>query len=139
MYEEPEIGKKYKKLTVLGFEPRIQFKNGKTSTLKAICECECGVVKSVNAWYLVRGKVGSCGCAQRAKFKDKVERIGNCKYFWSGCQDSKLGLCCWDCDKHDECDNACLNTKDKCGCEEGELNAEIQEGTSEREGTVASD
>ena len=61
---EDYIGKVYGRLTVIGeAEPYISNTNKKYT--KAICKCECGVVKSYLLNNLKKGSSTSCGCFQK--------------------------------------------------------------------------
>ena len=37
-----------------------------------------------------------------------------CPYPYGGCKDNRKGMCCRECKVYEFCDNACLNTPDKC-------------------------
>jgi hypothetical protein len=55
------VGLKFNRLTVI----RLDKKRGSIGQLRWICECECGIVKSVMGQCLVRGHTSSCGCYNR--------------------------------------------------------------------------
>ena len=50
------IGKKYGKLTVIGIGGYYK------TSIKYLCQCECGTIKSVSRTALLSGRTKSCGC-----------------------------------------------------------------------------
>lgn len=53
-------GKKFNKLTVLNEVQR----RTKVGQVKWICQCDCGVIKEIEATYIKRNRIKSCGCSQ---------------------------------------------------------------------------
>jgi hypothetical protein len=53
------IGNRYGKLTVVEFSHRLKYR------MFWICECDCGVVKKIDAEGFLSGKTKSCGCLQK--------------------------------------------------------------------------
>lgn len=106
------IGQKFTKLTVLyEAEP-----NGRMRRWH--CKCECGKEVDVYQNHLMSGGTRSCGCF-RFKLprvtKEKPEPKSKCKYPLYGCEKSRKGLCCKECEENATCEDACLNTPEKCG------------------------
>jgi hypothetical protein len=64
------IGKKFGKLTVLGFKPG-NYKDGQRVRVKSKCICDCGFVKWIDWGHLKGGKINSGGC-----LKDPAVIIG---------------------------------------------------------------
>lgn len=59
---EDYIGKKFNRLTIL----RVFIDNTKTHPTKyAECVCDCGNVKAINFFSVIRSHTNSCGCLQR--------------------------------------------------------------------------
>lgn len=71
-----EIGDRFGRLTVIGFERVKAQKRG--TTLKAICQCDCGGTTSVISSSLAQGKTKSCGCLQK-----EILIARNQKHGWS--------------------------------------------------------
>lgn len=69
-----EIGDRFGKLTVIGFERVKARKRG--TTLKAICQCDCGGTKSVILSSLAQGKTRSCGCLQKETLISRNQKHG---------------------------------------------------------------
>lgn len=42
------------------------------------CKCDCGNMTEVRTYYLIRGKVRSCGCIQRDKAANRARKHGFC-------------------------------------------------------------
>lgn len=55
------IGKKFTRLTVIGFGER----QGLKKRITYRCVCECGVIKEIRRDHLLGGKSNSCGCLMR--------------------------------------------------------------------------
>lgn len=58
------VGRKFGRLTVLNFDKHIDFK-GKNRRNYWLCQCDCGVKKSVNHHSLLKGSSTSCGCLKK--------------------------------------------------------------------------
>lgn len=65
------IGKRFSRLTVLGFD------NGHGSKAKTICHCDCGNETSVLVYHLKDGKTKSCGCLQREVSIKRLTKHGH--------------------------------------------------------------
>lgn len=66
------IGKRFGKLTVIGFSRR-----DKRYNYRYICKCDCGNIKEVVLSNLLRGNTTSCGCSGRGISKNLVgQRFG---------------------------------------------------------------
>lgn len=59
-------GRRFARLTVLEIDPSCPRRRG--HTLRWICQCECGAIKSINGEQLRNGETKSCGCWQRDSF-----------------------------------------------------------------------
>lgn len=84
-----------------------------TPTLVLRCT-RCGASKKVTTANAVSGDVDRCDCSPRI---NRVARLGmgvGCEARERTCLDSQAGLCCYHCQKRSRCENACLNTPDKC-------------------------
>lgn len=64
MKADKMIGKKYGRLTVVGFE-----KDTKEKRYKLVCVCDCGNKAVVSMSNLIKGATKSCGCLWREKIK----------------------------------------------------------------------
>lgn len=74
----------------------------------------CGASKEVTTANIVNGNVDRCDCSPRI---NRVARLGmgvGCEARERTCLDSQAGLCCYHCARRSSCENACLNTPDKC-------------------------
>jgi hypothetical protein len=63
-------GERYGKLTILSLDPE--------NKSKAICKCDCGVVKSISRSHMRQGNTISCGC---------ISKLGRTRPNWKGCGD----------------------------------------------------
>ena len=109
--------------------------DGKVPPVKWLCRCDCGnTCEATNA--SLRGGKSSCGCmvaelrerqrkqleAARAAWLSKVaaerEIPQRCPYPDNSCTRSTKGMCYWDCDKYEDCEQkgkVCKNSPAKCG------------------------
>jgi len=74
-----ETGKRYGKLTVIGYKYRDQDDNPYRDAMW-LCKCDCGGEKLVSGSHLRRGEVRSCGCLWSAKQKPKGVAAFNSLY-----------------------------------------------------------
>ncbi len=65
------VGNKYNRLTVLSFDKSINYKT------YWICECECGVIKSIYSANLKNGNTKSCGCYEIEQTSKRFFKHGN--------------------------------------------------------------
>ena len=59
------IGKKFNRLLVLGTEEYI-----KKYSPYFPCRCDCGTIKKIPAYDVIRGHIKSCGCLQKEQYKN---------------------------------------------------------------------
>lgn len=143
-------GQRFGKLVVVKELPRERDEDGnvvridgKMPPIKWFCKCDCGNTHiATNA--SLKGGTQSCGClsaetreirrkyiaiareaAKKALADKKAEREAQlrCPYPDSGCARSKQGMCCWDCDKYEDCEakgKVCKNSPAKCGVKKNE-------------------
>lgn len=88
-----EIGDRFGKLTVIGFERVKARKRG--TTLKAICQCDCGGTKSVILSSLAQGKTRSCGCLQKETLISRNQKHGWSKTRLYREWKAMKGRCCY--------------------------------------------
>lgn len=76
-YEE-FIGKKFNKLTVLGFfkKPTPTEKRPSQKIPYFKCECECGNIKDIPARGILKGETKSCGCFKKDVDKKHLNMVG---------------------------------------------------------------
>ena len=132
-------GERFGKLVVVKELPRERDENGKLKRIRWLCQCDCGNTCETDGANL-RGGKGSCGCgvtelqakryeamvkarnaAAQARLDKKagIEKPPCCLYPDASCTKSKkYGVCCWDCDQYEACeekDRVCKNSPAKCG------------------------
>ena len=64
------IGQKFERMTIIAYEP-IKHRG------RYVCQCECGIIKSVDCSQLINGEIKSCGCLSKELL---VQRNKNNKY-----------------------------------------------------------
>lgn len=68
------VGERYGRLTVIS-EDR-SYKNGKGYVIvKSVCQCDCGVIKSVQNGALRKGITKSCGCLHREASANRLREM----------------------------------------------------------------
>lgn len=69
--EDLKIGDRFSKLTISEFsDPKKRY---------CICKCDCGGTKITSSSYLIKNRVGSCGCLQKEVMKKRNTKHGVCK------------------------------------------------------------
>lgn len=113
---ESLIGKRFGRLVVLEALPRERYSNGKFKSAKWRCKCDCGNEVVVSSKSLGSETTRSCGCLQyESRYKPPQKIKIKCPYPTFGCAESRRGLCCRECGKYESCENACLNSPERCG------------------------
>lgn len=79
------IGKKLGYLTVLKMESLPRESDGK-KTLHLICKCECGNEYNASPYALINGKVKSCGCKAKQRFRKEDHGMSGTRFYniWQG-------------------------------------------------------
>jgi hypothetical protein len=70
-----DIGKKFGRLTCVGYGPNHVAPSGKTNRTMR-CQCECGGAKTALAVSIRAGRTTSCGCVQRAGNSNVIHGCG---------------------------------------------------------------
>lgn len=117
-------GNRYGHILVLNLLPR-KIVDGKLTEPNYHCVCDCGKEVDILGRVLRTGRRKTCGCGIGDKRKAK-EKTGNttavmrgdskviCQFRLFSCAYSMAGRCCCYCEFREECDDACLNTPEKC-------------------------
>ena len=123
---ESLIGQKFSMLTIQAILPRERDSYGDLRPPRCRCICECGNTTVTRLYDVVNYNIVSCGCIRG---KHGVDRDSNtpesiidalaaiyyCSYPTTTCVRSGLHhLCCHECDRYDNCPQACMNTPEKC-------------------------
>ena len=74
-YDKKYVGERFGRWTVLDIDYE---KTDQTNKTYYICECDCGVIKSVRRSHLLDGFSTSCGCIKREQARNRLigERFG---------------------------------------------------------------
>ena len=63
-YNKNQIGKKYNRLTILGYSGK-----DNSGRRKVLCKCECGNITVQGLYSVVYGNTKSCGCYRKDKYR----------------------------------------------------------------------
>ncbi len=84
MKKKDVLNKKYGRLLILSDDSSAKKSNGR----RVICECECGVIKSILLNHILRSNITSCGCYSREMEQTRSKKHGlshtSTYKIWSG-------------------------------------------------------
>lgn len=120
------VGLKFNRLTIIEILPRERDEKGLLKLPECVCVCDCGRSKRLRIYDVINNNVTSCGCMRGRRGIDRnvtnarvaVENLSAlyyCPYTTSACVRSNVyHLCCHECDRVDNCSQACNNSPEKC-------------------------